>query len=152
MEKWRTLSLPALKKYSRCKILSSYKTQLNYEIHQLPHHLNTIDIHDIYKDYEFKRVTERQKCMLKTYSYNKKRLRREEAIAYNKTWVKTWVISSNRKASAAHHARVIGSWTHHSDGSAPPIGGMGGGRRTRRRSGRWKRGAQTTNNSTRRAE
>ena len=94
MGKWRTLSLPDLKKSPDARY--SHHTKHNYEIHPLPHHLNTIDIHGIYKDYEFKRVTERQKCMLKTYSYNKKRLRREEAIAYSKTWVKTGLVAIER--------------------------------------------------------
>ena len=58
------------------------------EIDSLPHHISTIEIHDIYKDYAFKRVTERQKCMLKAYTYNKKRLKKTEAAAYTKTWPK----------------------------------------------------------------
>ena len=106
MQKWRTLDLPQVKSYSRRKILTSYKTQLNAEIDQLPHHVNTIEIHDIYKDYPYKRVTERQKCLLKAYSYNKKRLRTEEAKAYNATWVKTGLVAIERHQQPSPHASL----------------------------------------------
>ena len=91
MEKWRThrQDIPTVQSYARRKIVTSYKTQIKYEINQIPHHVNTIEVHDIYKDSDLKRVTERQKCLLRTYSYNKKRLRKNEARAFKATWEKT---------------------------------------------------------------
>ena len=55
-----------------------------------------LEVHDLYKDYDHKRVTERQKCLLRAYSYNKKRLRKEEVKAFNATWVKTGLVAIER--------------------------------------------------------
>lgn len=96
MEKWRTHPILEVKRYMRRKLITSYKTQLRMEIDALPYHIHTIEIHDTYKDYDFKRTTERQKCMLKTYSCNKKRLRKSEAKAYRNTWAQTGLVMIKR--------------------------------------------------------
>ena len=67
---------------------------------------NTIEVHDIYKDSDFKRVTERQKCLLRTYSYNKKRLRKNEARAFKATWEKTGLVAIERHQLPKPHVSL----------------------------------------------
>ena len=38
-----------VKQYAKRKLMSSYKTQLQSEIYQLPHHLHSIRLHNFYK-------------------------------------------------------------------------------------------------------
>merc|ERR1712185_359521 len=44
MAKWRTHIIPKVKQYAKRKLMSSYKTQLQSEIYQLPHHLHSIKL------------------------------------------------------------------------------------------------------------
>ena len=98
MDKWKKLrhDIPKIRSYASRKIVTSYKTQLRYEINQIPHHIHTIELHNIYKDYDHKRLTERQKCLLRAYSYNKKRLKKDEAKAFAATWEKTGLVAIER--------------------------------------------------------
>ena len=49
-------------------------------------------IHNIYKDQRH-RILERDKCVMQTYSYNRKRLKPEEAHAYRDTWAQTHLVT-----------------------------------------------------------
>ena len=49
-------------------------------------------IHNVYKDKRH-RILERDKCVLPTYTYNRKKLKPKEAKAYTNTWCKTNVVA-----------------------------------------------------------
>ena len=73
-------------------ILKNYYTRLKYEIYQLPHHLHTIQVHNPYKDPRH-RFLEREKAVMPTYTFNRKRLKKREIKAYEATWCKTNLVT-----------------------------------------------------------
>ena len=105
MAKWRTDDIQSVKKYAEKKILSSYATQLRQEIYQLPHHLNTIKIYNVYKDQRH-RMLERDKCVMKTYTYNRKRLKDDQVKAYKNTWAKTRLITIEEGQQPNPHSTI----------------------------------------------
>ena len=69
-------------------LTKNYHSKLRYEMNQLPHHLHTLQVHNPYKDARH-RLLEREKAVLPTYSFNRKRLKDREIKAYKATWGKT---------------------------------------------------------------
>ena len=59
-------------------------SQIKHEIYQLPHHINTLEVHNPYKDKDHYTL-ERDKCVMKTFSYNRKKLKRQQAHVYEIT-------------------------------------------------------------------
>ena len=55
---------------------------------QLPHHLHTLQVHNSYKDARH-RFLEREKAVMPTYTFNRKKLKPREISAYEATWCKT---------------------------------------------------------------
>ena len=93
MEKWRKQPIPTVRKYTRRKLISSYKTQLQTEIYQLPHHLHSIKLHNFYKDKSIPSTLERDKVVAPAYSYKRKRLSKAETKAFRALWVKTGLVT-----------------------------------------------------------
>ena len=52
----------------------------------------TLKIHNVYKDQRH-RILERDKCVMQTYTCNRKKLKPPEAQAYTNTWVKTSIVA-----------------------------------------------------------
>ena len=67
---------------------------------QLPHHLQTLKIHNPYKDARHRKL-EREKCVLPIYRSNMKKLKKTEKLAYAATWAKTeFVTLEGRRPTA----------------------------------------------------
>ena len=92
MRKWTAQKeIVAIMAYSKSQIVRFYKSQLRIEIEQLPHHINTIKIYNRYKDRRHATL-ERDKCVMRVFKYNRKRLRRSIIEAFEATWVKTGLV------------------------------------------------------------
>ena len=74
---------------------------------QLTHHHDTLKVHNPYKDARH-RFLEREKAVMPTYTFNRKRLKANEIKAYEATWCKTNLVNLEGRQPTAIHFSPTG--------------------------------------------
>ena len=83
--------MPKLASMVKSKLKSSLHSYLWQEINQIPHHIHTLKFNNPYKDRRHL-ILEREKSVMETYTFNRKKLKVEEINAFEATWTKTGIV------------------------------------------------------------